>query len=154
MQVRGTAKSEQLLGVSSNDKIDGRAGDDYLNGGAGNDSLSGGSGNDAFGMSLGGGHDLVLDFNFDKTGINHDHVVFDGWGNFVDAIWGGRLPGHVVSVGMQFQTDAGHVLTVGQAADGDVVLSWETGESLELNGVAPGQFHADWMTSLNSYGMF
>jgi Ca2+-binding RTX toxin-like protein len=150
MKIKGTAKSDSLLGVTSNDQLSGGSGDDYLNGGSGDDTLTGGGGNDAFGMSLGGGHDLVADFHFDpKNSFSHDTVVFDGWGAFVDWRWATSL-----YVGETFATTTGHVLTVGETTGGDLTLSWDTGESLTFAGVHAADFHMDWMQSLDSYGMF
>lgn len=137
----------QLLGTTGSDSLSGGNGDDYLNGGPGDDVLKGGKGNDAFGMSLGGGDDTVADFtsNPHKVGA-HDTIVFDGWGNFVDFRWPTPL-----ADGQTYATDQGHVLTVGADASGSLVLSWDTGDSLTLTGVAPEAVELDWVYSLNSY---
>lgn len=143
----------QIFGTISDDNLIGTSADEYLNGGPGNDTLSGGAGKndgvDNFGMSLGGGQDVVADFGL-GTHANpyaHDRVVFDGWGNFVDFRWPYQL-----ATGQAYATDAGHVMTVGQDATGSLTLTWDTGDSLTLQGVAPGDVYFDWLASLNSYG--
>jgi len=153
--MKNKVTTHQFLGVNGDDVITGTNSNDYLNGGAGNDTLTGNGGWDAFGMSSGGGHDLITDFTVDKTNsAYHDQVVFDGWGNFTDAIWSGHLPAITLATGMQFATDTGHVLTVTTAANGDLVLQWETGDSIEFAGVTPDHFRADFITSLDSYNLF
>jgi Ca2+-binding RTX toxin-like protein len=47
----------------SDDKIDGGRGNDFIYGEGGNDILTGGAGADVFVLSVGGGHDVVTDFN-------------------------------------------------------------------------------------------
>lgn len=131
--IAGSGQDDRLFGTSGSDSIDGRAGNDYLNGGAGNDTLTGGSGFDQFVLKSGGGHDVVTDyqgtedifFTFGYVTNNPGDPVHDG------------AP-HLLSAGEQFTTSEGHVLTVG--FDGSsTTLSWDTGDSITLANVSPGQ---------------
>lgn len=62
--IEGTSLADQLFGGAGNDTLRGLGGDDILDGGAGNDVLEGGDGADTYRYSLGGGHDVVSDYNY------------------------------------------------------------------------------------------
>lgn len=146
----------QILGSTGVDALTGTKSDDYLNGGPGDDTLTGGKGLDAYGLSLGGAHDLVTDFfeAFNKhSGWTHETVVFDGFGNWTPAELGpfNQLWPQWLHDGEQFTTDLGHTLTVHDGGTG-TVLAWDTGDSLTLQGVAPDQINASWLFSIGSYG--
>lgn len=59
----GGVGDDVLFGGRSEDWLLGGAGNDVLNGGLGRDLLTGGAGADRFQLYLGGGHDVVTDFN-------------------------------------------------------------------------------------------
>ena len=63
MRLKGTSKADSLHGSMVADTIDGGRGDDFIYGEGGNDILTGGAGADVFVLSVGGGHDMVTDFN-------------------------------------------------------------------------------------------
>jgi Ca2+-binding RTX toxin-like protein len=137
----------QIFGTTSNDTLDGTSSDDYINGGPGDDVLKGGKGNDNFGLSLGGGDDTILDF----TGVNHkvgvhDNIVFDGWGNLTNYNWP-----QLLSDGFTFSTDEGHTLTV-NAVGANTMMTWDTGDSITLAGVAPNHVDSTYLYFLDSYG--
>ncbi|MEM9063140.1 MAG: LamG-like jellyroll fold domain-containing protein [Pseudomonadota bacterium] len=60
--IRGSLASNVLLGEGGRDRLYGMDGDDTLDGGADNDILEGGTGADVFRFGLGGGSDLIMDF--------------------------------------------------------------------------------------------
>jgi len=126
----GGGRDDRLIGTAGSDAIDGRAGNDYLSGGAGNDTLTGGGGFDQFALKNGGGHDIITDyqpgedifFTFGYMTNNTGDPVHDS------------AP-HNLSVGEQIVSSEGHVLTIGEDSTGSVTLTWETGDSLTLQGV-------------------
>jgi hypothetical protein len=70
-RLNGEGGNDRLLGEAGDDSLDGGAGEDVLFGGAGADVLTGGAGNDTmaggaeadvFAVTLGGGRDVVRDF--------------------------------------------------------------------------------------------
>lgn len=61
--VFGGTGNDALFGGDGADTLDGGDGDDTLTGGAGNDTLTGGDGADVFELTIGGGTDLVADFD-------------------------------------------------------------------------------------------
>ena len=130
----GTNSSDQLFGTSGNDYIQGKGGIDYINGGAGDDTITGGSGQDQFGFNPGGGHDVITDYQSGE-------MLFFNFGMFTnnpgDPIHDGSA--HNLSVGEQLTTQAGHVMTVGETAGGDATLTWDTGDSVTLQGVHAAQ---------------
>lgn len=133
----GTSQGEQIFGTSGADYIQGRAGGDYINGGAGDDTLSGGAGQDQFALNPGGGHDLVTDYQTGEMLFFNFGMFTNNPGNPIHTATPGAL-----FVGEQFATMDGHVMTVGQTAAGDTTLTWDTGDSLTLQGV-----HADAVSS-------
>lgn len=71
----GTQGGDLLIGDTGNDKIAAGAGSDTLDGGQGADVLRGGSGNDVYLVSLGDGHDTIIDE--DTQAGNVDTLRFD-----------------------------------------------------------------------------
>ena len=126
----GSGRDDRLIGTSGSDAIDARSGNDYLNGGAGDDRLTGGGGFDQFVLATGGGHDTITDyqpgedifFTFGYVTNNPGDPVHDS------------AP-HNLSVGEKIVSSEGHVLTVGEDSTGSVTLTWDTGDSLTLQGV-------------------
>lgn len=138
--------STNVFGTPGDDVLSGDKGVNFINGGAGDDTLSGGAGADVFwGSAIGLGDDLVLDFK--AAGPQHDVLVFDGFGDL--------QMGHArLSDGQTFTTSTGHVLTIVDDG-GDVVLSWDTGDSVTLAGVDPRDLFADLIvTQGHPYGPF
>lgn len=129
----GTSDNDHLIGGVGSDHLYGRAGDDFLDGGAGNDTLSGGSGTDWFGLTAGGGQDVISDFQPNERLF----FAFGFFTNSTDLVHDGAP--HVLHAGDTFTTSQGHTMTVGVDGAGDTTLSWDTGESFTLIGVAPGQ---------------
>ena len=142
--ISGSGQDDRLIGDGGANYIDGRSGNDYLSGGAGNDTLTGGSGFDQFVLKSGGGHDVVTDytpgedifFTFGFVTNNPGDPVHDG------------AP-HNLSAGETFTTNEGHVLTIGVDGAGSTTLTWDTGDSITLNGVSPGAISS---SSLAFYG--
>lgn len=130
----GNGQDNRLIGTDGADYIDGRSGNDYLHGCGGNDTLTGGSGFDQFALKSGGGQDVITDwqsgedifFTFGYVMNNPGDPVHDG-------------SPHALSAGESFTTSQGHVLTVGVDANGNTTLTWDTGDSLTLTGVSPGE---------------
>jgi Ca2+-binding RTX toxin-like protein len=141
--ITGSGQDDRLFGTEGSDNINARSGNDYLNGGAGNDTLTGGGGADQFVFKNGGGHDVVTDFtkgediffNFGYVTNNPGDPVHDG------------TP-HNLSIGEQFATSEGHTLTIGEDASGSITLTWDTGDSLTLQGVHAADFSS---SSLSFY---
>ena len=136
--------STNVFGTSGDDTLAGDKGVNFLNGGAGDDTLSGDAGADVFWFSAAGcDDDLVADFKASQ----HDVVVFDGFGD-LDM-------GHVrLADGQSFTTSDGHVLTISGVGE-DLVLSWDTGDSVTLAGLDPRDVWADQIvTQGHSYGPF
>ena len=103
MRIKGTGKSETLMGSSGADTIDGGAGNDIIRGGAGTDYLTGGRGADTFIVGDHAGYDIITDFN----PVEGDRIVLDMGGSANVAVYSGQLWD-----GLAFQT-AGGVCTVG-----------------------------------------
>ncbi|MEL7468886.1 MAG: LamG-like jellyroll fold domain-containing protein [Pseudomonadota bacterium] len=61
-QIRGNTATNVLIGAGGRDRLYGMEGDDILDGGAENDILAGGAGADIFRFGLGGGSDVITDF--------------------------------------------------------------------------------------------
>ncbi len=76
MRLKGTSKADSLHGSMSADLINGGRGNDFIYGEGGNDTLTGGAGADVFVLSVGGGNDVVTDFNPDE-----DILVLDYGGH-------------------------------------------------------------------------
>jgi 5'-nucleotidase/UDP-sugar diphosphatase len=60
--ISGAEGDDLLYGGKNNDVLDGGEGNDLLYGDLGSDTLTGGSGNDTFVLRVGGGGDIVTDF--------------------------------------------------------------------------------------------
>jgi Ca2+-binding RTX toxin-like protein len=110
----GNGGADTLSGAAGNDTIVGGAGDDVIKGGPGNDLLIGGAGADRFVFMKGDGHDVVTDF-----GLNGDHDVLD-ISNLLALGYAPTL------------TDTGT----------SVVVSFSTGDSIELLGRHAADLHA------------
>jgi len=91
--VIGGAGDDTVRGGQGADSLSGGAGNDHLLGDLGNDSMTGGTGADTFHFQLGGGQDLVTDFN----AAEGDHLELDGVATYSltqDAV------GAVISIGL------------------------------------------------------
>lgn len=111
-------------GGTGNDSIDGGTGNDRIQAGAGDDTLTGGAGNDTYILETGGGSDVVTDFSLVDTnsdGFYDDQIDV---GDLVNG-QGGPVTGWDVVV-----TDDG---------SGNARLTFPSGETLTLLGVAPAQ---------------
>jgi Ca2+-binding RTX toxin-like protein len=86
--IRGGAGADFLFGGDGDDWIDAESGNDYLDGGSGNDILRGGLDNDTYFIGRNRGHDRIQ--NFDPTGANFDHIVFEVSVLYTD-IWFDRV---------------------------------------------------------------
>lgn len=86
--IYGGAGNDHLLGGAGDDTLNAESGDDYLDGGEGDDVLIGGSGNDTYLVERGHGNDRIR--NFDATGVDFDHLTFDG-SVLYDHIWFDRV---------------------------------------------------------------
>jgi Ca2+-binding RTX toxin-like protein len=111
----GSKGSDYMLGFAGNDKLDGGKGVDWLGGGIGRDVLTGGGGNDIFIFGLGGGKDVIKDFDADSSDDK------------MDLIW--------IENGMTYE--------VGKNADKDAVITFEDGSSVTLDGVRMNQIGDD-----------
>ncbi|NBT32392.1 MAG: calcium-binding protein, partial [Rhodobacteraceae bacterium] len=60
--IRGGAGNDAINGDAGKDNLFGDEGQDTINGGAGNDKLTGGADADTFVFELGGGSDVINDF--------------------------------------------------------------------------------------------
>jgi Ca2+-binding RTX toxin-like protein len=113
----GEENDDELEGGAGNDDLYGEAGDDTLSGGDGNDRLfgeegsdvmRGGGGDDTFYIDTAlDGHDIILDLD-----TSMEALVLEG---LADA----NAPG----------------VTVGSTADGDVLITFANGSSVELDGI-------------------
>ncbi len=72
--LQGSINDDLIRGLAGNDALDGNAGNDMLDGGAGNDILNGGAGNDTYLFDIGGGQDII--YNYDTTAGRVDVVQF------------------------------------------------------------------------------
>ena len=71
-----TEGNDAVTGTNGDDVISGLGGDDLLVGGAGNDTLAGGDGADRFDFSVGGGRDVITDFE-----ARTDRIELTGFAN-------------------------------------------------------------------------
>ncbi|WP_208354063.1 pre-peptidase C-terminal domain-containing protein [Pseudaestuariivita rosea] len=110
--IYGGDGNDTINGDSGNDQIFGGNDNDVINGGAGDDSIYGGAGDDTFIFGSGDGDDVIFDFN-----AAEDQLVLD------DALWSGTLTTQQV------------VDTYGSIVNGSIVLSFDNGESITLDGL-------------------
>jgi Ca2+-binding RTX toxin-like protein len=133
MRLKGTGKSEYLVGSSGSDSIDGGAGNDTIVGGAGTDYLTGGRGADTFVVGAHSQYDIITDFN----PAEGDRVLLDLGGSASTPAYSGQLWD-----GLSFQTTGGtcYVSCVDINADGvmDTQLSIN-GDNIFLLGCLPNQ---------------
>jgi Ca2+-binding RTX toxin-like protein len=87
MKIRGTGKSETLVGSSGTDLIDGGAGNDVIIGGVGNDTLTGGKGADTFVFGDRSQYDTITDFN----AAEGDTIVFGSDALGAQSLYSGQL---------------------------------------------------------------
>ena len=120
--------NDTIDGGDGADIIDGGGGDDSLTGGLGDDSLTGGEGDDDFVLTSSGGADTVADFDLsddDANGYYNDQLD-------VSDLGGGTGAGGAVRAFDVVVTDDG---------SGNALLTFPEGETLVLEGVAPGQIN-------------
>lgn len=130
----GSGGNDMMHGYAGRDRINGNAGDDVLRGGTGIDRLSGGSGEDEFDgasgndtLTGGGGADTF----FGGAGSDHDIVRdFDASGPNHDWIW----------------NEGGQDVSWARAGD-DLLLTFDSGDTMRLIGVKPWQFSDDLILS-------
>jgi len=108
--------NDVLWGNAGDDNLNGVGGDDTLVGHEGNDTLNGGDGADSFVFRTGYGADVVGDFD----GSEGDTLLLD------DALWATSGALTAAQVVAQFGSLDG---------SGNVVLTFDGGETLTLNGV-------------------
>jgi serralysin len=111
----GGSGSDKLFGNKVANHLDGNAGDDKFYGAAGNDTFDGGAGADTFYFKAGWDHDKVTNFQ----GIDKINVAAYQFAS-VD-----ELLSHAANSGK------------------DVVFSFGSGDSLKIEGMHKGDFHAD-----------
>jgi Ca2+-binding RTX toxin-like protein len=124
--VYGDAGSDQLSGGGGDDKVLGGAGDDTIVAGPGNDILAGGDGNDTFLLSSGFGNDTILDFT------DGDTLAFS------PGLIENSLSVHVSSVAEL--KDATADLQIDLAAGDSIKITFESGDTLVLQGIADEWF--------------
>ena len=105
MRLKGTSKADSLHGSMSADTIDGGRGNDFIYGEGGNDTLTGGAGADVFVLSVGGGHDVVTDYN-----PAEDILVLD-FGGHSETYYAGSFTSNSFS-GSSLDGSSGLVLSV------------------------------------------
>jgi len=130
----GGADDDFLAGDDGNDSIDGGAGDDLLLGGAGDDTLRGGAGYDF--IMTGDGADVVIleDGGGDDQIIDFDMTLVSG--KTVDQLDVSLL----TNVNGDPVTWLDVVVTdTNGDGTGDAILTFPGGDSVVLQGVAPGQ---------------
>jgi Ca2+-binding RTX toxin-like protein len=74
--LEGYDGNDTLLGGANADSIDGGFGRDVLAGGGGNDTLVGGADVDSFRFGIGGGRDVIVDY---ETGSSRDNIWIEGY---------------------------------------------------------------------------
>lgn len=135
MRIKGSGKSDVLVGSSGADTIDGGAGNDTIRGGAGTDYLTGGRGADTFIVGDHAAYDIITDFN----AAQGDRVLLDFGGSASTPAYSGQLWD-----GLSFQTAGGvcSVRCVDINADGvmDTQLSID-GDNIFLLGCTPDQLY-------------
>jgi Ca2+-binding RTX toxin-like protein len=124
--VYGDAGSDQLSGGAGDDRVLGGAGDDTIVAGPGNDILAGGDGNDTFLLSSGFGNDTILDFT------DGDTLAFS------PGLIENSLSVHVSSVAEL--KDATADLQIDLAAGDSIKITFESGDTLVLQGIADEWF--------------
>ncbi len=103
--------NDTLNGGGGNDKLYSGLGNDTLNGGGGNDKLYGGLGNDTYLFNLGGGQDIISDY--DTTNGNIDTL---------------RFGAGIAASDITFSwTGNGLALSINGTNDQIVLLNWEDG---------------------------
>jgi hypothetical protein len=135
MRIKGTGKSETLIGSSGADNIDGAGGNDTLIGGAGTDYLTGGRGADTFVFGDHSQYDIITDFN----PAEGDRILLDYGGSASKPAYSGQL-----SDGLCFTT-AGGTCTVGCVdVNGDGVMDTQLnidGDNIFILGCVPNQLY-------------
>lgn len=135
MKIKGTGKSEVLVGSTGADIINGGGGDDVITGGVGSDYLTGGRGADTFVIHDRSQYDVITDFDASEG----DTIQFDmaGYGD------GPGYSGQLYD-GLSFETGAGtcYVGSVDINADGvmDTQLSID-GTNVFLLGYTPDELY-------------
>ena len=135
MRIKGTGKSETLVGSSGSDTIDGGAGNDTIVGGVGNDTLTGGRGADTFVFGARSQIDMITDFN----PAEGDRVLLDLGGSADKAAYSGQLWD-----GLSFSTVGGTCNVSCVDANGDGVMDTQisiNGNSVFLLGCQPGELY-------------
>lgn len=127
--IRGGSGDDDLLGGTGDDWLRGGRGDDHLNGGSDDDRLTGNRGADTFVFGKGGGDDTITDLKF------HQGDTLD-----LTAFVGGPA-GVVDSLDELHALDtASDAFDVTEEAGGDLLLKFNTGETLLLENL-DGGFH-------------
>jgi Ca2+-binding RTX toxin-like protein len=117
--VLGSNNGDAIIGTASADTLNGNAGNDTINGAGGNDTLTGGVGADTFVYSIGGGADIVNDFNrgegdkIDVTGVPgifelsdiQSHASQQGLNTVIDFGGGNTITLNNIAVGSLVATD-------------------------------------------------
>lgn len=132
MKIKGTGKSETLVGSSGTDLIDGGAGDDTIIGGVGADTLTGGRGADTFVFGSRSQFDVITDFN----AAEGDRLVFDLDGS-VESLALGQL-----YAGMTFQVGGCMCSVASVDVNSDGVMDTQItidGNNVFLLGYSPDQ---------------
>lgn len=128
LSLDGAAGDDQLLGGSGADSLTGGAGNDTLSGGLGQDWLAGGAGHDLFQLLEADSGDRITDFDLTLN----DQITTDR----LDVSDLQNPDGSAVKAWDVSVTDDG---------GGNALLSFPSGETLVLEGVAPGSLAAPGM---------
>ena len=134
-QLHGEYGNDTIDGGDGNDTIWGGAGNDIISGGAGSDTISTGAGSDIVQLTTGDGADRITDFDMtlDAGGLTTDQLVS------VDLVDGDGNPINVWDV------------AVSDDGSGNALLTFPSGDTLVLEGVAPAQL--DTAAELYSIGI-
>jgi Ca2+-binding RTX toxin-like protein len=137
--VVGGFGDDSILTSAGADQILGNENNDTINAGSGANTVVGGLGNDC--IATGDGNDFVIGSEGNDTltgGAGADLYGF-AVGSGTDQV-NGFLFGEGDRLSLQGQT-----FTLSASADGDVVLLLSGGGTIELNGVAPGNFSSGYV---------
>ncbi|MEM7489990.1 MAG: Hint domain-containing protein, partial [Pseudomonadota bacterium] len=134
--ISGGEGADTLSGEEGADSLDGGSGGDVLAGGAGNDEITTGDGEDIVMLDVGGGDDVITDFDLGDD---------DGNGSFNDQL--------DVSALRDLNGDPIRAFDVTVTDDGfgNARLVFPAGESVVLRGVAPAQMSS--ASQMNAAGV-
>ncbi len=107
----GGAGDDSLYGGTGNDILIGGTGNDYLDGGTGDDILNGGEGSDTYIWGIGGGHDIIFDYDSNPSAGDSDTLIFDSTLKYIDVCFDRCNDDLTISVG-QNETNPKDTITI------------------------------------------